>query len=191
MKRKTKGKAVAAFKPTPTPAPVIDRYREPTRSTSNCANCDEKFKSHTKGYYRHSVGNKLPSCGKVAKDVLTSVTGVSFADHTKPRDIEQQFLCTLRWKLANRVGHYLDSVSDFRAKSSPSSYIGERSVPFCYCHATMTSEMKEGVDDHSYSASYAVDIDVDEASVPSTKRKLEDSDQPSSTQKVYMYKDVC
>ena len=189
MKRKAwtkakRRKATTAVKPTYTPTPAPDIDREPSYGASNCANCDEKFKQKpvNKGFFRHSVENKLP-CGKFAKDLLTSVTGVSFANNA--RAFEKQYLCAGCWQLANKIGHFIDGMSDFCVKSSPSSYIGKRSVSFRRFHAAMpaTSEVKEEVEDPSYSASYAVDIGLAIAAVPPKKRKIADTDPSWPKQK--------
>ena len=111
--------------------PVAESIGKP-RSGPTCVNCDQKFRERSdgRGFFRFSLEKTFP-CGKVAMELLTNITGVPFSTRTKiRRSIDGHFLCPACWQLANKIGWYMDSFSEFRARSSPSSYIGRRNASF-------------------------------------------------------------
>ena len=150
-----------------------------------CANCDKTFKRKSKGYKRRSVDLTLP-CGKVARELLTEVTGASFAATADARPLNGQFLCPDCWTLASRIGGYMDSLLNFRTKSSPSSYIGTRSASFRHYYATLPTATvtKEEVEDHNYSVSYNEETDLDDLAERPPKKMKRAEAEPTSSKKV-------
>ena len=163
--------------------PVAESLGKLSRSGPTCVNCDQKFRERSdgRGFFRFSVEKTFP-CGKVAMELLTNITGVPFSTRTKRGSIDGQFLCPACWQLANKIGWYMDSFSEFRARSSPSSYIGRRNASFRHQATSLATTVKEEAEDHSYSAGYAEDNDVDDmAAVPPKKMKQADADSQLST----------
>ena len=156
------------------------------RRGRTCANCDKPFKRKNKGYYRHSVDVRLPGCGIVARELLTEVTGASFANTADERPLNGQFLCPQCWHMASRIGGYMNSLVNFRAKSSPSSYIGTRSASFRHYYATLPAATvtKEEVEDHNYSVSYTEETDLDDLAERPPKKMKRAEAEPTSSKKV-------
>ncbi|KAL3870218.1 hypothetical protein ACJMK2_038296 [Sinanodonta woodiana] len=92
-------------------------------SSNECANCSNKFeeKSQKKGYNRYSLENIIPGTNTVAREAISSITGVHFESLPTRQGY---FLCPECWRTLGGVLKYRAYLSTFCENTKPTSYIG-------------------------------------------------------------------